>query len=175
MDDIKNKFSAPDEPYLISRFIPHTYDPTVLAVVADEDDVYIAGVADQRIEKGTRFTGSFFPSVLDETIGRAIRLRYGDRLWGVTIELTTRFRKPIPLGQVIRVVGRITRETRRHFEGSGKVLLADGSVAAEAHGRYLKMPIERITDFDPQAEEWKVFESPEDPCVFEMHDDRPAR
>ena len=67
-DDIKNKFSAPDEPYLISRYIPHTYDPTLLAVVADEDDIYIAGVADQRIEKGTRFTGSFYPSVLDETI-----------------------------------------------------------------------------------------------------------
>jgi hypothetical protein len=68
MDDIQKKFSVPDEPYLISRFIPHTYDPTVLAVVADEDDVYVAGIADQRIEKGTRFTGSFFPSVLDETI-----------------------------------------------------------------------------------------------------------
>jgi ATP-grasp domain len=68
MDDIKNKFSAPDDPYVISRFIPHTYDPTVLAVVADEDDVYVAGVADQRIEKGNRFTGSFFPSVLDEKI-----------------------------------------------------------------------------------------------------------
>ena len=67
-DDIKNKFSARDEPYLISRYIPHTYDPTVLGVVADEDDIYIAGVADQRIEKGTRFTGSFFPSALDETI-----------------------------------------------------------------------------------------------------------
>jgi hypothetical protein len=68
MDDIKNKFSDPDEPYLISRFIPHTYDPTVLAVVAEEDDVYIAGVADQCIEQGTRFTGSSFPSVLDEKI-----------------------------------------------------------------------------------------------------------
>jgi len=68
MEDIKNKFSAPDEPYLISRYIPHTYDPTVLAVVADEDDVYIAGVADQCIEKGTRFTGSSFPSKLDEKI-----------------------------------------------------------------------------------------------------------
>jgi hypothetical protein len=67
-DDIKNKFSATDEPYLISRFIPHTYDPTVLAVVADEDDVYIAGIADQCIENGTRFTGSFFPSVLDKKI-----------------------------------------------------------------------------------------------------------
>ncbi len=58
------KFTQPDEKYLISRFIPHDYDPTVLAVTANEDDIYIAGVADQRIENGTRFTGSVFPSVL---------------------------------------------------------------------------------------------------------------
>ncbi len=68
IDDIKNKFNALDKPYLISRFIPHEHDPTVLAVVASEEDVYIAGVADQRIEQGTRFTGSVFPSVLDNTI-----------------------------------------------------------------------------------------------------------
>jgi hypothetical protein len=68
IDDIKNKFDALDKPYLISRFIPHEHDPTVLAVVAGEEDVYIAGIADQRIEQGTRFTGSVFPSVLDNTI-----------------------------------------------------------------------------------------------------------
>jgi hypothetical protein len=68
MDEIKDKFSSLDEPYLISRFIPHRYDPTVLAVVAGEEDVYIAGVADQRIEQGNRFTGSVFPSMLDEKI-----------------------------------------------------------------------------------------------------------
>jgi len=66
IDDIKNKFNEPDTPYLISRFIPHKYDPTVLAVVAGEEDIYIAGVADQRIEQGTRFTGSDFPSVLNK-------------------------------------------------------------------------------------------------------------
>jgi len=68
IDDIKNKFNALDKPYLISRFIPHEHDPTVLAVVAGEEDVYIAGAADQHIEQGTRFTGSFFPSVLDKKI-----------------------------------------------------------------------------------------------------------
>jgi len=68
IDDIKNKFNEPDAPYLISRFIPHKYDPTVLAVVAGEEDIYIAGVADQRIEQGTRFTGSDFPSVLNKKI-----------------------------------------------------------------------------------------------------------
>ena len=66
--DIKDKFNALDEPYLISRFIPHDHDPTVLAVVASEEDVYIAGVADQRIEQENLFTGSVFPSVLDKKI-----------------------------------------------------------------------------------------------------------
>lgn len=50
-------------PFLVSRFMPHTLDPTVLAVVANENDVYIAGIADQIIENGNRFVGSSYPSV----------------------------------------------------------------------------------------------------------------
>jgi hypothetical protein len=50
--------------FLISRYIPHNLDPTVLAVVANEKDVYIAGVADQVIEGGRRFIGSTYPSVV---------------------------------------------------------------------------------------------------------------
>ncbi len=110
-----------------------------------------------------RLHGGMAAAILDETIGRAIRMRCGDQLWGVTIELKTRFRKPIPLEQEIRVLGRITRETRRLFEGTGEILLADGSVAVEAHGRYLKLPIDRITEFNLQAEEWRVVDSPDDP------------
>ncbi len=63
-DDICSKFHAEKQQYLISRYIAHENDPTVLAVVANEKDIYIAGVADQRIEEGNRFTGSTFPSKL---------------------------------------------------------------------------------------------------------------
>lgn len=61
---IREVFGTFDGPYLLSRFIPHRYDPTVLAVVGNDRDVYIAGIADQHIEKGNRFRGSIFPSVL---------------------------------------------------------------------------------------------------------------
>ena len=67
-DDIRNKFKLENQQYLVSRFIPHEDDPTVLAVVANENDVYIAGVADQRIEHGNRFTGSTYPSKLSSDI-----------------------------------------------------------------------------------------------------------
>jgi hypothetical protein len=67
-DDICNKFHAEKRQYLISRYMPHEDDPTVLGVVANEKDVYIAGVADQRIEEGNRFTGSTYPSKLPPDI-----------------------------------------------------------------------------------------------------------
>ena len=38
-----------------------------------------------------RLHGGIAASMLDETIGRAIRILHGDSLWGVTIELNTRF------------------------------------------------------------------------------------
>lgn len=62
--EIINRFGDRDSSFLISRYIPHSHDPTVLAVVAGEDEVYIAGVADQCIEGGNRFVGSTWPSCL---------------------------------------------------------------------------------------------------------------
>ena len=63
-DDILERFKDGKTSYLISRFIPHDHDPTVLGVVANADDIYIAGVADQFIEHGTQFVGSIFPTIL---------------------------------------------------------------------------------------------------------------
>lgn len=60
-------------PYLISRFVPHTHDPTVLAVVANERDVYIGGIADQRMEQLNKFRGSTAPSVLPMEIQETLK------------------------------------------------------------------------------------------------------
>lgn len=67
------RFNDPYGRYLISPYIPHAYDPTVLGLVANQRDVYIAGVADQRIEKGTGFRGSTFPSHLPEHVQAELR------------------------------------------------------------------------------------------------------
>ncbi|MEN8191156.1 MAG: hypothetical protein ABFS19_15020, partial [Thermodesulfobacteriota bacterium] len=48
--------------YLASRYLPHEQDPTVLAVVANEQEVFVAGVADQIIVGGNRFVGSTYPT-----------------------------------------------------------------------------------------------------------------
>lgn len=94
-----------------------------------------------------RVHGGIVSAMLDETIGRAVNVIDHDA-WGVTVELTVRFRKPVPVGQEVRVLARLTRDTSRLFEGSGEIRLADGTVAAEATGRYMKMPIDRIAEGD---------------------------
>ncbi len=94
-----------------------------------------------------RLHGGMASALLDETIGRAITIT-DPSAWGVTVELTVRYRAPVPLDAEVRALGRITRDSRRLFEGSGEIVLADGTVAVEATGRYLKMPIEQIAEGD---------------------------
>lgn len=98
-----------------------------------------------------RLHGGIASTILDETIGRAINLTDPDA-WGVTIELTVRYRKPVPLDGEIVAHARITKDGGRVFEGSGEIRLADGSVAVEAHGRYLRLPIDKISEGDFERE-----------------------
>ena len=116
-----------------------------------------------------RLHGGVTTAVLDETIGRAIMMKNkNEEVWGVTVEFTTRFKKQIPLNEELRVVGRITSETSRAFEGTGELLLPNGEVAATGFGKYLRMPLIKISDFDPLEQEWKVVKSAKDPEIIEF-------
>jgi uncharacterized protein (TIGR00369 family) len=110
-----------------------------------------------------RLHGGIASTILDETIGRAINTSDTDA-WGVTIELTVRYRKPVPLDGEIVAHGRITKDSGRIFEGSGEILLDDGSVAVEATGRYLRLPIGTIAEGDFEAE-WFADERPLPPSI----------
>jgi acyl-coenzyme A thioesterase PaaI-like protein len=114
-----------------------------------------------------RLHGGIATTILDETIGRAIRI-YHEDLWGVTIEFNVRFRQPIPLNEKLRVVGRVTKDTRRIFEGTGEILLSDGSVAVEGAGKYIKLPLGKIADFDAEEQEWQVVPADDDPQFVEL-------
>jgi len=114
-----------------------------------------------------RLHGGLAATILDETIGRAIMVQQ-DEIWGVTVEFKVRYRAPVPLGVELRVVGRITKENRRLFEGTGEILLPDGKVAVEGFGKYIKLPLDDIADFDYEEQEWKTILSPEDPQSIDL-------
>ena len=114
-----------------------------------------------------RLHGGVTTALLDETIGRAIMMHHKEMLWGVTVEFTTKFRKPIPLDGELRVVGRITNNTSRFFEGTGELLLPNGDIAATGYGKYMKLPLEKIADFDALEQEWKITPAASDPTTIE--------
>ncbi|RME83043.1 MAG: PaaI family thioesterase [Caldilineae bacterium] len=101
-----------------------------------------------------RVHGGVVAAMLDETLGRAV---WGDaKTWGVTAELTIRYKAPVPLGEMLTAVGRVVLERRRLFKAEGELLTADGTVAVVAHGTFIKMPLEQILedgdDLDPELE-----------------------
>jgi uncharacterized protein (TIGR00369 family) len=114
-----------------------------------------------------RLHGGISSTILDETIGRAIMINHPGQ-FGVTVEISLRFKKPVPTDRELRVVARITRDTSRFFEGTGELLLPDGTVAVEGRGRYLKMALDKIADFDHDEQDWRVVPSVADPEFVEI-------
>jgi len=116
-----------------------------------------------------RLHGGIASTILDETIGRAVLIDHEDAWW-VTTALSLRYRRPVLLDGPIRVVGRITGSRGRIYEGHGEVLLADGTLAVSATGRYLTQRIEEITEDDDFAGEmWKVVPETTDPLSIPLN------
>ena len=107
-----------------------------------------------------RMHGGLATGILDETMGRAVNSgkTEGEPItWGVAVELSTRFRKPVPLGVELTARGRVVDPSQRLFEGSGEIYLPDGSVAVAATGRFMRLPLDEISSIDPEALGWRVY------------------
>ena len=48
----------------------------------------------------------------------------------------------------MRISKSITKEGKRVFEGTGELVLPDNTVAAEGYGTYIKLPLDKIADFN---------------------------
>lgn len=112
-----------------------------------------------------RVHGGVVAAMMDETLGRAV---WGDgNTWGVTAELTIRYKAPVPMGQTLTVVGRITSNRRRLFMAEGELLLADGTVAVVAHGKFVKLDLDQILEdeaaLDPNSELFIIPDPPSNP------------
>jgi len=115
-----------------------------------------------------RLHGGIAAAILDETIGRTVTIGKDADIWGVTLEFSIKFKKPIPLDEELKVVTKLTEDGRRIFKGTGKIVLPDGKVAAVGEGKYMKLPIEKIADFDKDENEWRVISSSDDPDMIQI-------
>lgn len=92
-----------------------------------------------------RVHGGLISAMLDEIVGRAIWTIHPD-MWGVTMELSVKFRKKVPYSQQLKAVGRIDSETSRTFTGTGEIYDMCGNLLASAKAVYFKLPPEKIIE-----------------------------
>ena len=81
--------------------------------------------------------GGVVTALLDEAMGWAI---FHQGIWAVTTRIAVTFRRPIALGDEVRVVGEIFRDRGRVIEAHGEVRRAlEAELLAEADATFLRM------------------------------------
>jgi uncharacterized protein (TIGR00369 family) len=79
--------------------------------------------------------GGILATLLDEVMGWAL---FEHDCWGVTAEMTVRYKRPVPVGQRIRVEGWPREVRRRLFRAEGHIVdAAAGTVLCTASGTYV--------------------------------------
>ncbi|HOI86100.1 MAG TPA: PaaI family thioesterase [Acholeplasmataceae bacterium] len=87
-----------------------------------------------------RMHGGIITALLDETIGRAVQIDEPNT-FGVTVELTVRYLKPVPLDETLYCVGKITDMRKILFYGEGYLCTTTGDILATCHAKYMKQDI----------------------------------
>ena len=105
-----------------------------------------------------RMHGGISAALLDEVVGRAISITQPN-IWGVTVDLATRYHKPVPLDKTLYIEGKITSTHSRGFDGSGKLFYYDSEAnrkvtCVTATAKYLTIPIANIVDGSMDEDQW---------------------
>jgi hypothetical protein len=78
-----------------------------------------------------------------------------------TARLEIRYRKNVPTGQPLRLVGKAGPSRRRTAVGSAEIFGPGGELLAEAEALLVDVPAEVVDQTDLQALGWRVYEEEE--------------
>ncbi len=100
--------------------------------------------------------GGILASLLDEAASRAAMVEDHNRFF-VTAKMTIRYRRPVPVGEPLRLVGGLIKGRGRITTATAKVVLQDGSVGAEAEATMVDHPEGNLDSGQLDALGWKVY------------------
>jgi uncharacterized protein (TIGR00369 family) len=103
-----------------------------------EGDEYVCDFTPQKEYQGWTdiVHGGIVATVLDEVM---TRLLWETGLNAVTAELNVRLKRPVPIGQPAAARARLVSSRKRVYETEAELTLADGTVAATAHGKFMRV------------------------------------
>ena len=104
--------------------------------------------------------GGIVTALLDEVLAR---VAIGSGRWVMTARLNVRYRRPIPLGRPLTIVGEAVGWKRSMFEAYGAIILPDGQVGAEAEGTFAEVRPEQVQEMTDALGYWQVVPDAEAP------------
>jgi len=91
-----------------------------------------------------RMHGGIASALLDEAMGRAVQVENPD-MWGVTMDLCVKYRKPTPLDKTLYMETKIAKISSRAFEGEGYLFTEYGTKLVTATARFIILPPDKIS------------------------------
>lgn len=101
--------------------------------------------------------GGIVAAILDEISGRAHLGDLAAPRFMFTAKLEVKYRRNVPTGVPLRIVGKAGRTKGRAAEGWAGIYGPDGTLLAEGNTLLVDVPPEMLTNVDHEALGWKVY------------------
>lgn len=105
--------------------------------------------------------GGIIAAMLDEAAGRSQMGNNGEPRFMFTARLQINYRRNVPVGQPLRLVGKAGSAKRRTATATSAILNQQGEVLADAEALLVNVPDEILEKSDLDALGWKVY--PDEP------------
>ncbi len=100
--------------------------------------------------------GGIVAAMLDEVAGR-VHMNSDPPRFMYTARLELRYRKNVPVGRPLRLVGRAGKSKGRTAAATGAIYALDGELLAEAEALLVDVPANVIDAVDLEALGWRVY------------------
>lgn len=104
--------------------------------------------------------GGVVAAMLDEITARALMEEDPPRFM-FTARLEIKYRKNVPVGQSLRLVGQAGKSRHRTATSVGRIYGPDGELLAEAEALLVDVPQDIVSSVDLEALGWKIYEDEE--------------
>jgi acyl-coenzyme A thioesterase PaaI-like protein len=101
--------------------------------------------------------GGIVASILDEISGRAHMGDPSQPRFMFTAKLEVKYRKNVPIGKQLRIVGKAVQTKGRMAEGWSGIYDGTGTLLAEANTLLVDVPQSILENVDPETLGWKIY------------------
>ncbi len=101
--------------------------------------------------------GGIVASILDEVSGRTLMGDPSNPRFMFTAKLEVKYRKNVPIGKPLRIVGKAGKIKGRMAEGWAGIYDESGTLLAEGNSLLVDVPPELLDNVDPNDLGWKIY------------------